>query len=304
MMEAICRAAVATRWRSLEGVEMSRETSRIRADDLRAIYLLVGECCELGADPLIWRRHMLERLNRLFGAYSSINIDASVDPALPGVGAKVDAAMTIDHFSPQERELLTRCLSEMPLEANPLGVSVVGECPFPGTAAAVRRDRIADAEWRRCAFCTDYFDPLGWDDMMIGTAKTSTGFQLYNFTRLRGDTPFPSRLARMLELFVQELGAVPHARLAPMSGGSLLDLPPRQRAVLVGLAHGENEKQIALRLSISRNTVHEYVRRLFERYGISSRGELLVRAARQLHALEIATPDAAGDSWYFQRASA
>jgi len=282
---------------------MAQGSNRLRGQDLRAIYLLVGECCELGADPLVWRRHMLERLNAIFGAVSSIDIEAKIDPSVSGIGAKVDAAMTIDHFSKPERELMTRCLREMPMEANPLGVKVVSDCPPGGAVAAIRSERVSYDEWIQCQIWTDYFDPIGWDDMMVAVVMHSAGFRFCNLTRRRGDARFPARSARVLELFVRELAAIPPTRLAPMSGASLFDLPPRQRDVLTAMAQGDNEKQIAARLGITRNTVHEHVRRLFERYGVASRGELLVRAARQLHALDLAAVNA-DDFWFYQQSDA
>lgn len=279
---------------------MPRESIRVRAQDLRAVYLLVGECCELGADPLVWRRHMLQRLNEFFGAAASVDIEATFDPASPGVGATPQLAMTVDHLGASEREFLVRCLQEMPLEANPLGMSVASRRPAGGAVAAVRREHVADSHWRRCPFLTDYFAPLGWDDMMIAMVDVPGGFRCCNFARERRSGNFPLRAARMLELFVGELARIPATRLAPLSGGSLLELPPRLRDVLVAMTHGDNEKQIAVRLGISRNTVHEYVRRLFARFGVSSRGQLLVRAARQLHALE-ASASKATDYWFYQQ---
>ncbi|HMP07351.1 MAG TPA: LuxR C-terminal-related transcriptional regulator [Lacipirellulaceae bacterium] len=280
---------------------MPRDVGGLNSKDLRTIYLLVGECCELGADPLVWRQHMLQRLNAELGAVASIDIQATFDPQRPGVGARVDAAMTLDHFSAQQRQLLTQCLREMPMEANPLGVALLERCRPGDAAAAVRRELVSDAQWRRCGFWTDYFEPVGWDDMLVALAKTGDGLRLFNFSRERGERPFPRRAARVLELFARELAGISPQRLAPLSAGSLLLLPPRMRAVLAALAEGDGEKQVALRLGISRNTVHEYVRRLFARYGVASRSELLVRAARQLHALALASPTAEEGSWFFQR---
>src|SRR3954471_13111668 len=39
----------------------------LRLRDIRAVFRLVGEVRELGADPSTWRRHMLEQLQRLTG---------------------------------------------------------------------------------------------------------------------------------------------------------------------------------------------------------------------------------------------
>jgi DNA-binding CsgD family transcriptional regulator len=55
------------------------------------------------------------------------------------------------------------------------------------------------------------------------------------------------------------------------------DLPRRVRQTLDRMLAGDSEKQIALRLGISRHTVHVYVKTLYRRYAVSSRGELIAR---------------------------
>lgn len=54
-------------------------------------------------------------------------------------------------------------------------------------------------------------------------------------------------------------------------------LSPRMRQTLQFLLAGDSEKQIANRLHLSPNTVHVYVKALYERHSVSSRGELLAR---------------------------
>ena len=54
-------------------------------------------------------------------------------------------------------------------------------------------------------------------------------------------------------------------------------LSPRMRQTLQCLLAGDSEKQIANRLHLSPNTVHVYVKALYERHSVSSRGELLAR---------------------------
>jgi DNA-binding NarL/FixJ family response regulator len=52
-------------------------------------------------------------------------------------------------------------------------------------------------------------------------------------------------------------------------------LPPRQQQVMDGLIRGLTERQLALRLGISRHTVHDYVKSIYARFGVCSRAELL-----------------------------
>jgi DNA-binding CsgD family transcriptional regulator len=57
-------------------------------------------------------------------------------------------------------------------------------------------------------------------------------------------------------------------------------LAPRMRQTLDRLVEGDSERQIALKLKISQHTVHVYVKKLYKRFGVSSRGELLARFVR------------------------
>lgn len=52
-------------------------------------------------------------------------------------------------------------------------------------------------------------------------------------------------------------------------------MAPRLRQVAQLLAIGLSEKQVALRLRLSIHTVHDYVKQLHRKLGVSSRGELL-----------------------------
>lgn len=54
-------------------------------------------------------------------------------------------------------------------------------------------------------------------------------------------------------------------------------LPPRERVTLDHLLGGASEKQVAARLRRSRHTVHTHVKRLYQRFGVNSRAELLAR---------------------------
>jgi DNA-binding NarL/FixJ family response regulator len=58
------------------------------------------------------------------------------------------------------------------------------------------------------------------------------------------------------------------------------DLSPRLRQTLQRLLEGDSEKQIAIHLGLSRNTVHVYVKSLYKRFAVQSRAELLARFVR------------------------
>ncbi len=79
-------------------------------------------------------------------------------------------------------------------------------------------------------------------------------------------------LADLCRLLGDSSGAGP--RPIPLQAEGL---SPRQRQTLSCLLIGDSEKQIAAKLSLSRHTVHVYVKGLYRHFGASSRGELLAR---------------------------
>src|SRR5688500_9364645 len=58
------------------------------------------------------------------------------------------------------------------------------------------------------------------------------------------------------------------------------ELSPRMQQTLQSLLTGDSEKQAAAKLGVSRNTVHVYVKQLYRRFGVNSRGELLAKWVR------------------------
>jgi DNA-binding CsgD family transcriptional regulator len=66
--------------------------------------------------------------------------------------------------------------------------------------------------------------------------------------------------------------------------------PPRwacrpARQILACLLEGDGDKQVATRLNISRFTVNQYTKMIFQHFGVQSRPELLARWIRRGHRL-------------------
>jgi DNA-binding NarL/FixJ family response regulator len=62
--------------------------------------------------------------------------------------------------------------------------------------------------------------------------------------------------------------------------GDELGLPPRLQQTLRRLLLGDSEKQVAAQLRLSKHTVHVYVKQLYKRLSVTSRGELLAKFVR------------------------
>jgi hypothetical protein len=92
--------------------------------------------------------------------------------------------------------------------------------------------------------------------------------------------PFTGASHRLVRLFHVELGRLWKHEALKRAADPASELPPRLAQTLAALQADCSEKEVSRRLSISAHTVHNYVKALHQRLGVSSRGELLAKAAR------------------------
>jgi DNA-binding NarL/FixJ family response regulator len=88
-----------------------------------------------------------------------------------------------------------------------------------------------------------------------------------------GGSPMSAPIARKV---VQSLQPGP-AALA----GDAINLSPRERDVLDGLAEGQAYKQISDKLGVSIHTVRNYIRRIYEKLHVCSRTEAVAKYLRK-----------------------
>jgi two-component system, NarL family, nitrate/nitrite response regulator NarL len=82
-----------------------------------------------------------------------------------------------------------------------------------------------------------------------------------------------------LEFLLETLAHVQATRLVDAQGTELLSR--REQEVVCWLADGLTNSEIARQLSISQNTVKNYLFRIFDKLGVSSRVEVVIYAAEQ-----------------------
>ena len=89
----------------------------------------------------------------------------------------------------------------------------------------------------------------------------------------RGGSPMTAHIARKVVQSFQK----------PVSSasGPTEDLSPREREVLECLSHGLIYKEIAEKLGISYETVHTYIRRIYEKLQVRTRTEAVAKFLRQ-----------------------
>ena len=87
----------------------------------------------------------------------------------------------------------------------------------------------------------------------------------------RGGSPMTTNIARLVVQSFQKPAAIPE---------STADLSPREREVLDCLAKGFLYKEIADKLGISYETVHTYIRRIYEKLQVRTRTEAVAKFLR------------------------
>ena len=89
----------------------------------------------------------------------------------------------------------------------------------------------------------------------------------------RGGSPMTTHIARLVVQSFQKPAAAP----APARGGDLAELSEREQQVLDLLAQGLIYKEIAEKLGISYETVHTYIRRIYEKLQVRTRTEAVAK---------------------------
>ncbi len=88
----------------------------------------------------------------------------------------------------------------------------------------------------------------------------------------RGGSPMTTHIARLVVQSFQKAAAP-----APAAGGELSELSEREQQVLDLLAQGLIYKEIAEKLNIGYETVHTYIRRIYEKLQVRTRTEAVAK---------------------------
>jgi DNA-binding CsgD family transcriptional regulator len=266
----------------MTGRKPMSKSSALRLRDVRHAYRLIGDCRDLGADPVLWHGRMLEGLVSLIGATAATGgegrwrrpggwplpasaFSAGLDVAARGRYRAYVQAGSVKH------DPVMKALSDIP----------------GGIVAHTRRELVPDGDWYRSALFNDNLKVLHLNHCLYSICRTSeehaiSGVALY---RGLGERDFSDRDRQLLRFFHGELGRLVGSSLASVFDPDPLQLPRREKETLACLLEGDSEKQVAARLGVSYATTHEYVKSLYRRFGVRSRGELLAYLLRRQRTL-------------------
>jgi DNA-binding CsgD family transcriptional regulator len=251
----------------------------LRVQDVRDAYRLIGDCRDLGSDPALWNRRMLEGLCRLVGTpgatggegrrirpHRAIEVISAFDTGLDSRAHDLYIAYQRD-LGP-DRDPVYRPLQRLP------GRHIV----------RTRRQLISDSDWYRSVAWSDYLRPANIDDRLTSVFQFSDdgAFSVVVLCRAFREGEFSPRQQRLLSFFHGELGRLIGRSLVSDTEPHPDELSPRLWQTLVWLLEGESEKQVASRLGLSQTTTHQYVTALYRHFGVQSRAQLMAHAIKRL----------------------
>lgn len=255
--------------------------------EIRMLLNLVGECRELGDDPLTWRRHFYERIALLTDADVAMGGESRSDTLPNGAPARMTILGSTDSGWPSHsEEQAWQChIREVQRNPNysPLMNVYLEQTARTGFDVKTREELIRDPEWYRHPYFANFHQPLGLDAALMclfpvpGRDSISAVFM--------GRAPGRQNFSTLEKTIVREA----HQAVACLLGGALttFDTPSpsqlgrRAGEVLELLLDGATDKQIAARLGITQATVNDHTRRLFQRFGVNSRTELMALWVRR-----------------------
>ena len=241
--------------------------TRLRLKDVRAIFRLVGEVREIGADPDVWRPHMVRSLRTLLGAQFVVSSEIHFRKSGRDGSVRVT---DIGWISDTEGSV---CKSHDEREQDSFEdfwVAPAKGPPGPGASAdLIPVKPKLDVHAGKSFILSQY------------ALKHAGAVDQLGVHRAWGDEPFSDADHRLVRLLHVELGRLWRKDALRRAKDPASALPPRLSQTLDELLLGHSEKEIANRLELSRHTIHNYVKALHQRFGVSSRGELLARAGKE-----------------------
>jgi DNA-binding CsgD family transcriptional regulator len=248
----------------------------LRLVDVRAVYRLVGECRELGDDPIAWRTRLVVGVLRLVGARVG----------MCGEIVLADAYYTLPQvevgWEPWQSAICHDYWREHLDQDDLLWERVGKKDGFLQTIT--RQQYVSDDEWYDLPQVRETLAPAQVDDLiMSGRMCTMDEPRLDRLTVFRGwrEKPFGEHERLLVQLLHDEIVPRIGFQLAASDEPGPAGLSPRKREVLECLLEGDSDQQIAARLRISKATVSEYASTIFRHFRVSSRSELLAYFLRR-----------------------
>lgn len=251
----------------------------LRLQDVRDAYRLIGECRDLGSDPVLWGPRILEGLHRLIGAAAATGGEGQWPR--PHRAVKAISAFEVG-FDSSARELFRAYVRDVGPADHPIFRALQH---VPGRLVTYTRPQlISNAAWYRSALWNEYYRAAGIDHQLTSVYQTSDdgAVNVICLVRAPGERDFSPRERQLVDFFHEELGPLIGRSLVSVLEPNPERLSPRLRQTLGCLLEGDSEKQVAARLNLSHATTHQYVTSLYRRFGVQSRAQLLAYVMKRM----------------------
>jgi DNA-binding CsgD family transcriptional regulator len=259
------------------------ESTSLRAKDYRALFQLIGECRDLGADPLAWRLHLLQGACQLTSAVAGISTEAEGFFHEPDFRILLNVYTGFDDVARRlHQHYLAEqgfCRFDQPFQRY---VQIHRTLTTRSHEQLIQRD-----QWHRSVLFNEYFRPSRFNDRMLSgyRVQRTAGFgrsshDCFGLLRALSDPPFTQRDRRLMRLLHREIATMIGRKLASADEPSAMGLSPQRRQVLNCLLEGMSEKQAAARLGLTPQSVHQYVKAIYGHFRVNSRAELMARWIR------------------------
>jgi DNA-binding CsgD family transcriptional regulator len=240
----------------------------LRGDQVRKTLLLIGEAREIGS-PSERRLHLLNGVQQILGAaMTSVGTLCNLGPG--GRGSLEEEVTTPD--GPSARALMAS-VKEGVSFSPALGV-VAQRLRQQPMVTARRRDVVSDRDWYRSESFNQVHRAWGFDDCLYSLRSLGGG-------RASGIAIRREWHSRAFDEEDRNVLALLHEQMARLESRRQREDAPRlsrrEGEVLQCLLRGASEKEVAADLCISPQTVHSYVKTIYQAHGVRSRAELLCR---------------------------
>jgi DNA-binding CsgD family transcriptional regulator len=264
-----------------------KPSAPLKLRDVRRIFRLIGEIRELGGDPNQWRPLLVKELGRIVGAQMTVSAEVhfrrSKTPGMMhvvdiGWGGDAEGNVWTIHTERDDERPETYWLAQGPEEGGETKPVEAGDSKEDSATSAAddwgKAGELITVKPERQVYGGKSFI-LSQYPLPHAGAVDQLGLH-----RAFGDPAFTPSQHRLVHLFHVELGRLWRRDAIRRAKDPTSDLPPRLSQTLAELAAGCSEKQIAHKLQLSRHTIHNYVKALHQRFGVSSRGELLAKVGQ------------------------
>jgi DNA-binding CsgD family transcriptional regulator len=236
--------------------------------DFKSVLRLVAETAELWYDPNLQRRYTLECLCKHLKATAGALF--VFGDCLVGGETACSSVQNVGLNEVQEHRIREYLKNGKPADpALPKLMDLIAQ-----VVVQRRRDLVADAKWYDSEYYKVFRQSVELDDTLYGKISVPGKMICIAIMRPIGQSGFEERERHMMDLALSQMAWPFQPEDAP-TDPRLSALQPRLRKVMQHLLQGDSEKQVAAKLGLSKHTVHEYVKMLYQQLGVNSRGELL-----------------------------